>query len=222
MKTISLEESKKIKLFKRFESKYLVDSSDLGDIMNYLSDNYLIVKEDENTLFDYYSIYFDNSDFDIIKAANKDDIVRQKIRIREYQNNDKFLEIKEKNHGVVVKTRIPINSYNIENEKDWIDDNLIYNASKLNRVLRVKYKRLTFISKSKSNRITIDLNIDFYNYLTNKSAKIENYIIIEIKKNKEDNIDFEDYLNSNLIYKTKFSKYFYGMKETSDNIEFLN
>ena len=89
METISLEESKKIKLFKRFESKYLVDSSDLGDIMNYLSDNYLIVKEDENTLFDYYSIYFDNSDFDIIKAANKDDIVRQKIRIREYQNNDK-------------------------------------------------------------------------------------------------------------------------------------
>ena len=220
MKTISLEESKNIKLFKRFESKYVVDSSDLGNIMNYLSDNYMIVQEDENTLFDYYSIYFDNSDFDIIKATTKDDNVRQKIRIREYQNNDKFLEIKEKNHGIIIKTRIPIKSYNIDDEKDWIDDNLIYNTSTLNNVLRVKYKRLTFINKSKSNRITVDMNVDFYNYITNKSFKIDNFIIIEIKKNKEDNIDFEDYLNKKDIYKTKFSKYYYGMKQTSDNIEF--
>lgn len=215
MKQISLEKSKKIKLFKRFETKYLVDVSQIHDIVNYLSKTYYVVSEGENTLFDYHSIYFDNDNFDMAKAHENQDEIRQKVRIREYQNKDKFVEIKEKNPYKTIKSRIPINSYDINNEYQWINNNLIYNTETLKKVLDIKYKRLTFIGQYKSTRITLDFNINIYNYLTNQEYIIDKFVVIEIKKNKDIQLEFEEYLKNLHIEKTSFSKYHYGIKQTS-------
>lgn len=215
METITLEESKKIKLFKRFESKYIIQRNLVYNIFNYCEDNYLIIEDNNNFDFPYYSLYFDNDKLDMIKAHENNDLIRQKLRIREYYNGDKYLEIKEKNKHQTNKIRIPVISYEINNEKNWITSNLIYNAKNLSKTLEVKYNRITLLSKDKSNRITFDFDIKFKNYKNNKEYKIDNNIIIEIKKNSENNIDIEDYLNNLKIVKQNFSKYYYGMKKTS-------
>jgi len=215
METIILEESKKIKLFKRFESKYIIQQSLIHNIFNYCEDNYLIVEDNNNFDFPYYSLYFDTDKLDMIKAHENNDLIRQKLRIREYYNGDKYLEIKEKNNHQTNKIRIPVISYEINNEKNWITSNLIYDTKNLSKTLEVKYNRITLLSKDKSNRITFDFDINFKNYKTDKEYKIDKNIIIEVKKNSENNIDIEDYLNNLGIFKEKFSKYHYGMKKTS-------
>lgn len=217
MENITLEESKKIKLFKRFESKYIIPNNLIYNIYNYCENNYLIVENNKIFYFPYYSLYFDNDKLDMIKAHENNDLIRQKLRIREYYNGDKFLEIKEKNNYQTNKIRIPVISYEINNEKNWISSNLIYDTKNLSKTLEVKYNRITLLSKDKSNRITFDFDINFKNYKTNKEYKIDHNIIIEVKKNSEENIDIEDYLNSLEIFKEKFSKYYYGMKKTSEN-----
>ena len=216
MKEITLQDSKKIKLFKRFESKYLVEDSQINLILDYLQYlNYFIVKDNNLSIFDYYSLYFDNDNLDTVKAHEKDNNIRQKLRIREYQNGDKFLEIKEKNNHKSIKTRIPVTSYELNNEKNWVDESFIYDTKTLTKTLEVRYKRMTFINKSKSHRVTLDFDITCHNYITNKDYKLDNYTVIEIKKNKEENVKLEDYLVNNLLVnKTKFSKYYNGMLKT--------
>ena len=214
MNEISLDESKKIKLFNRKETKYKCSFLEYCCIIKYLYDNYLIVTNNNNTLFSYVSIYFDTNDLIMYNEHKNDKSNRQKIRVREYDNGEKYLEIKKKTEDHhTIKTRIPIDNVDINNNFNWIKDNLKYKVDNLQNVLNVRYKRMTFISKNKLERITIDIDIEFFNQLNNISKKI-NDIIIEIKEEGNHRSSFHKILNSFNIYECKFSKYFNGLTYT--------
>ena len=209
MNRISLKESKKIKIFNRFESKYIIDHDDILNIIKLLENDYLLVEENNKIIFGYHSLYFDTPELNMWNDHNIDKPSRQKIRIREYDDKSKFLEIKEKIDGKTIKTRIPIESYFINDEEQWISDNLKYNTKNLIKSLDVKYNRISFVKKDKTERITLDIDIEYYNYKTNKRWKSnKNFAILEIKKNKEENNEIEDIINKEYIFKQKYSKYY--------------
>ena len=217
MDKISLEESKNIKIFKRFESKYILDEDYVNDFIELLENDYFLVTDKNQILFHYHSLYFDTPKLAMWNDHENDKQIRQKIRIREYDDNSKFLEIKEKNNEQTIKTRIPVKSYNINEETNWISHNLKYDTKNLLKSLDVKYDRMTFIKKNKTERITIDFNLEYYNYHTNKIWKTtNNQVIIEIKKSYKENNEIENILNNKFdFYKQKYSKYHFGIKKTS-------
>ena len=218
MNKISLNEAKKIKLFNRVEKKFICDSSQLFQVLEHLK-NWYIVTENEETFFEYHSLYFDTSSLDMFNDHENSVNHRQKIRIREYSDSEKFLEIKdkEKEKGITRKSRIPVDSYELDGERQWIDKNLIYDTSNLKKTLDVRYKRMTLISEDKSIRMTIDKDICFYNYQTKISDDLSDIIVIEIKQPNPDNeTEIEEFINSIGIYKTKFSKYHIGIKMTKE------
>lgn len=216
IKKITLEEVKDIKLMNRIDKKYIINYDQFCSLTKYIVDNFYILSEEDKFLFKYHSIYFDTPNLNMHNDHMNDVGHRQKLRIREYSNGEKFLEIKEKNNSEFTKKkRIPVKSYEINGEMNWIDENLIYDTKHLDKKLDVTFYRLTLISLNKQERITIDFNLTYYNYLTNKSYK-ENKIIVEVKKMFEENIDFENELNNRNIFQEKYSKYKYGINTTKD------
>ncbi len=200
---------------RRIDVKYVLNNSLLSKISDYIFDNFYIVKDQKNEMFlKYYSLYFDTDDMKRHKDHINKKSHRQKIRIREYESHDKFIEIKDKNDHITNKIRIPVTSYKIDGEKQWISDNLIYDTNTLKRKLEVTFYRMTFISFDNKIRMTIDSYIRFYNYITNKEKNI-NDIVIEIKKNNEEKTDIENKLNEIGIQESGFSKYNIGLQLTS-------
>ena len=213
MKEISLKEAKKIKLFNRVEKKYILTPSQLYDFYKYLSsDSFYIVKENEDFVFNYHSTYYDTDNLDMYNDHKSGKNNRQKIRIRKYPNGNTYLEIKSKVDGISKKIRRKINSEDIYTLNDWIKKNLNYSLN-LNKKLDIDYKRITFISEDKSERITIDTEIKFYNYLTNSYGFI-NDIVVEVKHEENYPSSVEMYFIRNNIEYKKFSKYYTGISLT--------
>jgi len=213
---ISLQEAKDIKLMNRIDKKYIIDFNQFCSLSNYIEDNYyIVVNEKDEYLLKYKSIYFDTNSFEMYNDHENKVKNRQKIRIREYSNGDKYLEIKtKKSEDFTKKIRIELEDYNIDSYTDWINKNLKYSTSELKPKIEINFYRLTLINKDKTERITIDFGLSFKNYITKKELKIKE-IIIEVKKTYEENTSFENELNKFDIYPSKFSKYHIGIKKTS-------
>ena len=202
---------------KRIDVKYVVNNTQLSQVADYIFNNFYIVKNNTNeVLLKYYSLYFDTDDMQMHKDHVNKKAHRQKIRVREYQSHDKFLEIKDKNNHVTTKIRVPVTSYDLDGERQWISDNLMYDTKTLKKKLDVEFYRMTFISLDKDVRMTIDSYIKFYNYDTQLVASVDD-IIIEIKKTSEDKIELEKRLNDIGIFDSGFSKYNIGIKLTALN-----
>lgn len=198
------------KLFNRFENKYIVKIDYLNNICNYLNNLFYF----NDLWLQYYSIYFDTIDLKCLKDYINNKDYRQKIRIREYQNHNKFIEIKTKQLGKTKKKRIEITNEDINDifhkHNEWISIHFDYESNSLIKTLITSYERITY--ENKDIRITIDKNIKFENLINDNIKEINDYIIIEVKKKEDILIDFEKYLiNEYHINKEKFSKYFYGM-----------
>lgn len=215
MNIITLEEAKQIKLFNRTETKYKCDFESACKFMQYLYENYFVVCENNISLFTYMSVYFDTPELKLYNEHKNRVPSRQKIRIREYSNGDKYLEIKTKSEdGKTSKQRIPIKQMNIYDNFVWVKENLKYNIQKLNHVLNVKYLRLTFISQDYHERITIDFNIEFFNLLNNTNKKIGD-VIIEIKQDNNCKSNIKEVIKTFNIEETHFSKYYNGLTLTT-------
>lgn len=211
MNRITLKEAKEIKLMNRIDKKYVIDFDQFCSLSSFIYDNFYVVENDGAIMLPYFSLYFDTPNMDMHKDHLNKKAHRQKIRIREYSTGEKYLEIKEKNNSEFTKKkRIPVQSYILNEETNWIDKNLIYDTKDLNKKLEVRFNRLTLVSLDKQSRITIDFNIRFHNYITDKSIKIK-HIIVEVKKKTQELIQFEKELQKMKIESQGFSKYSIGL-----------
>lgn len=220
MEFASLEEAKKTKLDKRHCTKYVLTREMCQKLFSFVCENFKIVKNKKgNVLMAYHSVYFDTPELQMNKDHVDHKPHRQKIRVREYESGEKFLEIKDKENHVTTKKRIPVESYEIDGEEQWVSENLMYDTKELDKKLDVYYYRMTLIDKENSYRITIDFNITFFNYMTNKTYHFDD-TIIEVKKMVSDETFFETQMKSMLIERwpefnsTKISKYNIGLEKT--------
>lgn len=216
MNTISIKEAKKIKLMNRIDKKYIINFEQFCSLTNWIVDNYyIVVDEDNNFLLDYCSLYWDTI-YDNMFLDHENKVKnRQKIRIREYSNGEKYIEIKTKPaDDKTKKIRIPFKDC-LDDSKKWIEKHLYYDYYSLGQKLEVKFKRLTLVSPEKNSRITIDFGIKFYNYETKISSSIKD-IIVEVKKETEELSKFEQKLNELGIEEHGFSKFYIGINKTRE------
>ncbi|MDD5151366.1 MAG: polyphosphate polymerase domain-containing protein [Flavobacterium sp.] len=225
---ITLEEMKSFELLDRVEIKYLIELDKLFELLDELPKFYKILKIGKYRKTDYRTIYFDTPDFKMYKEHHNGRLNRYKIRVRKYMNSGlSFIEIKFKdNKEKTFKKRIqiPENFYKLEGGiKKFIQEKSPFETKDLSPVLFNNYTRITLVSKKNVERVTIDINLEFFNKAINKTIKLPNLAIIEIKQEKfSKNSDIVKLMREKSIRSNGLSKYCIGAGLIYDGLKTNN
>ena len=216
-----------IRVFRRVEKKYILDSKTYDELMNRISDH---LKKDIYYESNILNIYYDTDNYDLIINSIEKPPFKEKIRLRSYGipdlESDVFLEIKSKYQGIVGKRRVAMKlkdfykylydgtlsgtSKQIMKEMDYF-----FKKYKLKPKIFLGYNRYSYLDKDNPNlRITFDYNIrsrdnnlkldlgDEGNYILPKDK-----VIMEIKSLDAIPIWLVKVLSELKIYPDSFSKY---------------
>lgn len=183
--------------FKRIEKKYVLDSTTAEILKSQIG--YYIKRDGKAMLSPHIcSVYYDNAAWKCYREHITRVNPRFKVRIREYDNYDKyfaraFLEVKRKEKSVSLKERIRIIPPVCENLSGYISSpgtpsGLIINAESRNNVYyritdaiknyrlepvtKVDYSREAFESEDRTLRITFDSNLVFHSIQNNHTSPL--------------------------------------------------
>lgn len=226
-KPISLAEMDKVKLMNRVDTKYLVTLEQLTEILDRIHERYFVQFNDGVRIAKYNTLYYDTPDVQMYIAHHNRKLNRQKLRARIYVDSQiAFCEIKNKNNkGRTKKKRIPMSVNNFGNMlqsqeiHDFVSENLNYDANNLLPQLENMFDRITLVNNEKTERLTIDMNINLINRVTGKSACIPNLVIVELKQDGLCKSYFRDVLLDLRIKSKRISKYCLGTVLTNSNVK---
>jgi len=231
---ISLEEVKRIKLMRRIDNKFLTEISEIPRLLEKLRDSYLIQESEGVYLFQYITLYFDTGDRELFTRHHNGSLTRDKIRLRAYSESGcSYFEIKRRdNRGYTNKNRVKISdsfdlnrdiNYASQEYSEIIEGFLVKNSilkqSEIDRCIKTRFSRITLIDKMRSERVTIDFNIEFENVKTGNSFSLQNLVVIEIKQDTRRYSKIRDQLNEMRIKETGFSKYCIGSILTDNTLK---
>lgn len=184
--SISLQEMDEVKLLDRVDSKFIFNISLLPQLFEFVSEDYRILNIDDNAIFNYHSIYFDNEELQFYFDHHRGKPNRIKIRYREYKDSGLvFFELKRKINGIrTIKNRFKSDASTTElngKESEFLNKFSISNNT-LKAILEIDYQRITLVHKNNRERVTIDLNIKFDNYSQQK--QFDKLVVVEIKQDR--------------------------------------
>lgn len=223
-KAIELQEvNNKASLTSRVDKKYVLQPEQLPLLLNQLKNTHSVLEIDKLRIGNYQSIYFDTEDFSLFHAHHAQRENRVKFRIRNYiQSKISFFEIKTRsNYGLTEKQRFPIDSTNeIAGLLNNCEQNYprYLNSKPLEESLQINYQRITLVSKTGVERVTIDGNLFFQN--KNNSISFNDRIILEIKTEKGAHSPTERVLKTMGVREGSLSKYCLGILSLNKNVKF--
>ena len=186
----------------RIEEKLLINTYQLSEFKEYL------VSRGATKIFKTRKInnlYFDNDKFDMFNDSIEGCLPRKKIRLRNYEDERNFLEIKISSTEGRYKTSNQINlskTYNMKSSGLFDKD---YGSCK--PVLHVEYLRDYF--KYDDVRVTIDSNIKYFTKYR-KFLGIDRNQIIELKASYFK--DLNELMKDFPFPRSRFSKYTNGIE----------
>lgn len=183
----SLLDQDRAALMTRVDDKYVIKRADLPLFLKNVKNDFTVLQDHELRVFPYQTVYYDTDDYQLYHQHHSGKANRIKVRSREYMHTGlAFFEIKQKNNkGITHKFRHQIS----ENNSAYHLMDSIHNhgiKQTLTPALEVYYQRITLLHKSLSQRITIDLNLNYHDVRNNKMMEINDIIIIEIKRDRYD------------------------------------
>ena len=228
MEPITLDEMKNIRLMDRIDSKFVAPVDLLPQLLEDMKPYFKVQIHNNTRIAPYTTQYLDTPDKDMFVMHQNGKLNRQKIRIRSYVDSKiSFLEVKNKNNkGRTKKIRVPIEVSHVDSIDDlntnhqFLKENSLFESLKLEPSLANTFNRITLVNNRKTERITIDLNLSFYNYKTGLKKDLEEIMILELKQDGWQHSDFRDILMKLRIKKTPFSKYCMGLVFTDPGIKY--
>jgi hypothetical protein len=211
---ITLAEMDGVSLMNRTDTKFVFQIKLLPEILSAVQPFYKSLEIKGNRFANYKTDYFDTQDFFMFTAHQNGKQNRYKVRYREYVGADlSFLEVKFKNNkGKTSKSRIKswINYENFDNkDSNFLNASTPFATDNLKHVLTNDFSRITLVSKTDKERLTIDFSLSF-----SKDSKLKNLdelVIAEVKQEKVNrNSKVMQVLKENGIRKASFSKYASG------------
>ncbi|WP_395053787.1 polyphosphate polymerase domain-containing protein [Flavobacterium sp.] len=215
LKSISLQELDSVSLQDRIDKKFVLSSEQLRLILPCLKENYSVLDIDGNRVFSYENNYFDTKDFQFYKDHHNSYLHRIKVRSRKYVESDlSFFEIKKKekvDRTNKFREKVTHLMSEIDNaQKEVIQSYTRKNIDGITLILKNNFKRITLVNHQHTERVTIDLELQFIQ--DNKTIPLEKVVIIEIKQSKMTQTSpLANFFKSNNIRKNSFSKYIYGV-----------
>ena len=230
---ISLDEMGSVKLMNRIDTKYAVPMSALPAILEAAKADYYAQEIDGKRIATYDTMYYDTPSLDMYMRHHDRQLVRQKIRVRQYVDSDlTFLEIKRKNNkGRTKKKRIAVPGFSLlpstighSKREDWSVEDFIaaksrYTWSEITPHLWTKFQRITLVNKAKTERLTIDMNLVWDNVITGEKKTFPELVIIELKRDGNVPSKMTDIMLNQRVHPFKISKYCIGTALTTPEIK---
>jgi len=222
---ISLSEMDDVKLMNRVDSKFTFNLGLLPQVLNSLKNNYRILEVANNRISFYKSLYFDSVNHDLYYNHHNKRLNRYKIRHRTYvESNLGFVEIKFKNNkGRTIKNRIKQldNKLELPATQDFIQGNSTLLASlQLQEVLWVNYHRITLVNIDLTERLTLDINMEFEG--NTQTILQQNLVIAELKQGAKKASFFTEIAKQLKLAPGSISKYCLGMALTHTHLKSNN
>ncbi len=235
---ISLAQMESVKLMNRIDTKFVVPLAVLPAILQAAEADYYAQQIDGKRIATYDTMYYDTDSLDMYLRHHDRQLVRQKIRIRQYVDSHlTFLEIKRKNNkGRTNKKRIIVPGFDItadtpsvlkHKRKDdepvtvetFIDAKSRYSWADISPHLWTKFRRITLVNKAKTERLTIDMNLQWDNVLNGEKRTYPDLVIIELKRDGNVTSPMMDIMLTHRIKPLKISKYCIGIALTTPGIK---
>ena len=231
--SISLSEMEGVKLMNRIDTKYAVPLYALPAILEAAQDGYYAQEINGTRIATYDTMYYDTDSLDMYIRHHDRQLVRQKIRVRQYVESDlTFLEIKRKNNkGRTKKKRISVPGFGITGDtfgdskrerwsvEDFIAAKSRYHWSELSPHLSTRFHRITLVNKAKTERLTIDMDLVWENIVSGESKTFPELVIIELKRDGNVPSQMTQIMLSQRLKPLKISKYCIGTALTTPGLK---
>ena len=228
MTPITLSQMNDIHLMNRLDFKFAAPVNLLPDVLEEMMPDFMVQEINNNRISPYFTQYFDTPDMGFYLMHQNGKLNRQKIRIRSYiDSNLSFLEVKNKNNkGWTNKFRIPFDSQRINSiedlngEKKFLANHSLFDVNSLIPALENSFRRITFVDNEKTERITIDTDISFFNYKTRREEQTGPLMVLELKQGGWSHSHFRDIMNKLIIRQNSISKYCLGIVLTDSGVKY--
>lgn len=183
---------------KRIDRKFLLTEDQFLNILQDLSDDFRALEIDGKRTFLYDNVYMDTDDYLFYRQHQNKVPSRTKIRTRHYTDAGDlaFFEYKQKEGGVTKKFRYQFPAVEHGTMTKWkkrffegvYQSMYDEKAPDITPAMQTRYNRLTLVSNTGAERLTIDFNISVKD-LRSKNAKrikLDNLVIIESKSLSHD------------------------------------
>ena len=221
-KPITLAEMSSVKLMNRTDTKFVTTLPLLEQLLLMARDDYYAQEIDGERNMLYDTTYFDTLGFDMYNQHQHGYARRQKIRFRTYvSSNLQFMEVKTKNnHGRTKKKRIEVTDMDLHDpeKREFLSRVLRFDVDQLQAHTHNFFHRVTLVNRAKTERLTIDTQLEFTNLLTGQQRQMGPLVVIELKR---DGLVFSpvvEMLRQLRIHPHGFSKYCMGAAMTNDGL----
>ena len=211
MTPTNLEAMDHVKLMRRHDTKYVLSKDLLPEILISIQDDYKVLSLDDERLQPYETVYFDTPELQMYLEHHNGRMNRYKIRMRKYVlSGESYLEIKFKNNRSEtikkrVKTAMNVKELEDENQR-FLSENSPFSFNEISPALWNRFRRITLVSKSRPERLTIDLGLGFSENNKSKFEQLDETCIIEVKRDLDaDGSDIIDVLDRYRVKATGFS-----------------
>jgi len=212
---IGLEETNaKASLLERVDTKYALKLDAIASLLHACKEQYDILEINGKRLLNYETTYFDTNLLCYYHAHHAGHGNRLKIRVRKYEDDANcYLEVKHKNNkGITQKTRATYpDQFHVSSKlKDPPFTRLQHMIkNNLKQTILIHYLRITLVSKTVQERVTIDYKINFSN--AEHQVSMPEYAVAEVKQAKTGPSHFTQLMKSKNIREGGISKYCLGV-----------
>jgi len=219
---ISLEQMSSVKLMNRTDTKFVTTLERLQQLLKMAQKDYYIQEIDGERNLEYDTTYFDTRNFDMYCQHQYNHANRQKIRFRTYCISGlQFMEVKTKNnHGRTKKKRIKVTDMDLADDvkRAFLAEHLRYDVADLQPAIRNNFERITLVNRAKTERLTIDTNLQFFNLVSGENRHMGPLVIIELKRDGLCYSPVLEMLRQLHIHPHGFSKYCMGSAMTNSQL----
>ena len=225
LEPITLEEMSGIKLMNRTDTKFVTNKRQLVRLLEMARGEYYAQFTNDSMVAEYITTYWDTDELSYYFQHHNGRAPRQKVRVRTYVGSDlTFLEVKTKNnHGRTKKKRIEVPSQKVEQVRaeadEFLEPKVHRSLADIHRTVQNHFHRITLVNKGKTERLTIDFDVEFHNFDTNDEAQTGELVIIELKRDGNVPSPVLDILRQLRIKPSGFSKYCIGSVMTNRGLK---
>lgn len=211
-----------IRLMNRIDTKFVTTLPVLTKLLDMAQEEYWAQEIDGERNMKYDTTYFDTNRFDMFYVHQSGHTNRQKLRFRTYvSSNLQFMEVKTKNnHGRTKKKRMKVTDMNLDEQEKlaFIQEHLKYERADLIPAIRNNFDRITLVNKAKTERLTIDSNLQFFNLVSGVNKHMGDLVIVELKRDGLCYSPVLEMLRQLRVFPHGFSKYCMGSALTNDGL----
>jgi len=220
--TIGLQNINNVAALFRLDTKFILPAKTLLPLLSYFNKTFSILEINGQRQHFYDTVYFDTADYKLYYDHHNGKPNRMKVRIRKYATTGEvFFEVKHKLKGLQTgKLRLPRQKmmFEISNEEWDAIQGHDKTINGLEKKISTTFNRITLNNNTAEERITIDTNVCFGNFLDEKP--LSNIIVVEVKHTQPHiSTTVRDAMKLSGAQESSFSKYAIGVALLEKNVK---